>query len=79
MMQTALQVLDREYLEARCSLVELGAAFDRVDRASDHEENAGEFNDSRLELLKQALGILTEESHLPNRAERLLLLFSDLD
>jgi len=79
MMQTALQVLDREYLEARCSLLELAAALDRIDRASDHEEGADEFNDCRLELLKQALGVLSEESHLPNRAERLLLLFSDLD
>jgi|TARA_R110002095_G_scaffold40574_5_gene37431 hypothetical protein len=78
-MQTALQVLDREYLEARCSLLELAAALDRVDRAADHEGSAGEFNDSRLELLKQAMALLSEESHLPNRSERMLLLFSDLD
>ncbi|WP_299468543.1 hypothetical protein [uncultured Gimesia sp.] len=78
-MQTALQVLDREYLEARCSLLELAAALDRIDRASDHEEGAGEFSDSRLELLKQAMALLSEKSHLPNRSERMLLLFSDLD
>lgn len=78
MMQTALQVLDREYLEARCSLVELAATLDRIDRASD-EEGSSEFNDSRLDLLKQAIELLTEKSHLPNRSERMLLLFSDLD
>ncbi len=79
MMQTALQVLDHEYLEARCSLLELAAALDRIDRASDHEEESAEFSDSRLDLLNQAIGVLSEESHLPNRSERLLLLFSDLD
>lgn len=78
MMQTALQVLDREYLEARCSLVELAATFDRIDRASDEEESS-EFNDSRIDLLKEALALLSEKSHLPNRSERMLLLFSDLD
>lgn len=78
-MQTALQVLDREYLEARCSLLELAAALDRIDRAHDHEETSGDFQDSRLDLLNQAIKVLSEESHLPNRSERLLLLFSDLD
>lgn len=79
MMQTALQVLDREYLEARCALLELAAALDRIDRAHDHEGGTGDFNDSRLELLNQAIRTLSEESHIPNRSERLLLLFSDLD
>ncbi|QDV51889.1 hypothetical protein [Gimesia fumaroli] len=78
MMQTALQVLDREYLEARCSLLELAATLDRIDRASDEEES-NDFNDSRLDLLNQAIALLTEKSHLPNRSERMLLLFSDLD
>lgn len=78
MMQTALQVLDREYLEARCSLLEIAAALDRIDRASDEAESS-DFNDSRLDLLNQAIALLTEESHLPNRSERMLLLFSDLD
>ena len=79
MMQTALQVIDREYLEARCALLEVAAALDRVDRAHDHEEAANNFQDSRLDQLNQAIKILSEESHLPNRSERLLLLFSDLD
>ena len=77
-MQTALQVLDREYLEARCSLLELAATLDRIDRASDEEESS-DFNDSRLDLLNQAIALLSEKSHLPNRSERMLLLFSDLD
>ncbi|WP_417389658.1 hypothetical protein [Gimesia sp.] len=79
MMQTALQVLDREYLEARCALVELAATLDRIDRAHDHEEGTGPLQDSRLELLSEAIALLQEESHLPNRSERMLLLFSDLD
>jgi len=58
--------------------VELAATFDRIDRASDEEESS-EFNDSRLDLLKQALALLGEKSHLPNRSEQMLLLFSDLD
>ena len=79
MMQTALQVLGREYLEARCSLLELAATLDRIDRAHDHEEGTSEFNDSRLDLLNQAIALLSEKSHIPNRSERMLLLFSDLD
>ncbi len=79
MMQTALQVLDREYLEARCSILELAATLDRIDRAYDHEGESGELSDSRLELLNQAISALSEKSHLPNRSERLLLMFSDLD
>ena len=79
MMQTALQVLDREFLEARCALVELAATLDRIDRAHDHEEGAGTFQDSRLDLLSEAISLLQEKSHLPNRSERMLLLFSDLD
>lgn len=79
MMQTALQVLDREYLEARCALVELAATLDRIDRAHDHEEGADPLKDPRLDLLNEAISLLQEESHLPNRSERMLLLFSDLD
>ncbi|WP_417386978.1 hypothetical protein [Gimesia sp.] len=79
MMQTALKVLDREFLEARCALVELAATLDRIDRAHDHEEGTGTFQDPRLDLLSEAIALLQEKSHLPNRSERMLLLFSDLD
>ena len=65
---TRQQLLDMYFMDARCKLIELAAFLDRVDRAS------GEA-DFRLEAFKTALQEL--QGFHPNRAEKVLLSFSD--
>lgn len=72
-MLTAVEVLDKEYLEARCMLVELAAILDRCDRASG--DSVAE--DPRLQQLQAALDLLANRSAGEGRAEGLLRLFSD--
>lgn len=77
-MLTGKQVLDLNYLEARCMLVEIAAMLDRFDRGQ-AIDSAGPCRDdaARIGKLKQALTLLASESREANRAERVLLLFSD--
>lgn len=70
--QSAQQVLDRHFLEVRCGLLDLAAAFDRMER-SDGFSSA--VQDSRYERLRQGLQILMSSG--TDRAERLQMLFSD--
>jgi LPS O-antigen subunit length determinant protein (WzzB/FepE family) len=70
--QTAEQVLERHFLELRCGLLDLAAAFDRISRA---EGAAGAQEDPRMHRLQQAIQIVASEG--TDRAERLQLLFSD--
>jgi hypothetical protein len=51
----AAEVLNREFLEVRARLLELAAAFDRMERASGNV--AG---DPRMEKIQQALLLLQE-------------------
>ncbi|MCA9117418.1 MAG: hypothetical protein KDA79_20250 [Planctomycetaceae bacterium] len=74
-MLTAEQVLTKEYLEARCMLVELAAILDRCGR-SEGEPVTG---DPRWQQLQDALDLLADRSSGDDRAERLLRLFSDVD
>ncbi len=74
-MQTPKQALDHDFLEARCMLVEVAAALDRYDRAV--EKHGTERDDERLEKIYQSLSLLAARNAAPNRAERLLQLFSD--
>ena len=86
-MLTAPKVLDQYYLETRCMLLEIAAVLDRFDRAVSNEgngngnananANAKASRDQRLELIYQSLKLLGERPAEPNRAERLLNLFSD--
>ncbi len=71
-LQTARQVLDRHYLELRCGLLDLAAAFDRISRSESSELAE---SDPRMELLKKAIEIVASSGD--DRAERLQLLFSD--
>ena len=65
----AAEVLDREFLGIRASLIDIAAALDRMDRA------AGSLpDDSRLARIHQAFGVLAGET--PDRAEQLQLIFS---
>ncbi len=71
--QTSQQVLDRHYLEIRCGLLDLAAAFDRLERSDGFAQTA---NDPRLTLIHEALQILTSPSG-DDRAERIQMLLSD--
>ena len=63
------QVLDREFLEIRAKLLEIGASLDRIDRA------AGDVSrDQRMQLIQDAMELIASDS--PHRAERIQLLFS---
>jgi hypothetical protein len=66
---TAPEVLNREFLEIRCKILELAAAFDRLERADG--TIAG---DPRLDRLHEALAAVQSES--PDRAEQVQLIFS---
>jgi hypothetical protein len=70
--QTAASVLERHFLELRCTLLDIAAAFDRLERAGDFPAIA---RDPRLVKLKQGLEIL--QSSGDDRAERIQMLFSD--
>ena len=66
---SAAQVLDREFLEVRARILELAAAFDRLQRAAGNIEN-----DPRLQRIAAALAALGENT--PDRAEQVQLIFS---
>ncbi len=70
--QTAAQVLDRHSLEIRCGLLDLAAAFDRLERSDGFRQTA---DDPRLKLIEEGLRILASPGD--DRAERLQMLFSD--
>jgi hypothetical protein len=66
-----LEVLERDFLETRCKILEIAAVLDRIDRApSRHHEHP----DPRLGQLRQALEALAEPG--PGRAETIQLIFS---
>ncbi len=60
--------LDREFLEIRALIVQLAAAFDRLDRCPDSAAD-----DPRRHRLEAAIGILTGASQM--RAEQVQLHF----
>jgi len=70
--QSASQVLERHYLEVRCGLLDLAAALDRISRS---DGSAAVSADSRLDLIRQGIKILSSDG--TDRAERIQLLFSD--
>jgi hypothetical protein len=63
------EILDREFLDIRSKILEVGAALDRLQRA---EGNVS--GDSRLTLIHDALKLVASDE--PHRAERIQLLFS---
>ena len=65
----APSVLDREYLEIRCKLLEIAAALDRMDRGEGTVSS-----DPRSALIREALETLLHERG--DRAEQVQLLFS---
>jgi hypothetical protein len=67
----AKTVLDRDFLETRCKILEIAAILDRIDRAPGRH---GEHPDPRLAQLRQALEALLEPG--PGRAETVQRIFS---
>ena len=65
----APQILNREFLDLRCRILDLAAAFDRLDRAEGTVEN-----DPRWQRLHEALQLLQDAKS--ERAEKVQLLFS---
>jgi hypothetical protein len=62
-------MLNREFLEIRAGILALGAALDRIERASGDTAD-----DPRMARIKQALARLGGER--PGRAEQVQLIFS---
>jgi hypothetical protein len=67
----AKAVLDRDFLETRCRILDVAAALDRLDRAPAH---SGHHPEPRLAQLRQALDALLEPG--PGRAETIQRIFS---
>jgi hypothetical protein len=67
----ATEVLDHDFLETRCKILEIAAILDRIDRAPTRH---GEHPDARLAQLRQALEALVEPG--PGRAETVQRIFS---
>lgn len=78
-MLTAEKVLDRYFLDTRCSLIEIAALLDRYDRSARREGGAPPEVDDRLDRIYQALTLLADREAKSDRSERLLNLFSDLE
>jgi len=69
--RTAVEVLDRDFLEIRHRLLDIAAALDRMGRA----DNAGQVHsDHRYAQLEQAIRVLVDGQ--PDRAERVQMVFS---
>ena len=70
-LRDAIDVLDHDFLETRCKLLEIAAVLDRVDRAPARH---GEHPDPRLGQIRRALEALLEPG--PDRAETIQRIFS---
>ena len=66
---TAPEVLNREFLEIRCKILELAAAFDRLGRA-----DGSVAGDPRMARLREALAVVLEQEE--DRAEQVQMTFS---
>jgi hypothetical protein len=67
----SVEVLERDFLETRCKILEIAAVLDRIDRApARHHDHP----DPRLGQLRRALEALCEPG--PGRAETIQLIFS---
>ena len=65
-------VVHRYFLEMRAKVLDVAAALDRIERAEGVEHLR---HDERLAKLRSAIEVLLDDQ--PNRAERVLMIFSD--
>ena len=76
---TAAELLDREFPEIRCRLIDIAAALDRIDRAAGagavQVGTARPGRDPRWSQLREASAILIDTR--PDRAQRMQMVFSD--
>ncbi|MEN6458860.1 MAG: hypothetical protein ABFC63_08010 [Thermoguttaceae bacterium] len=75
--ESARKRLDAEFLGIRCRLLELAAAFDRIDRAAEGpgcRSAATDPADPRMAQIRRSLGILADDAF--DRAERVQRTFS---
>ena len=68
-MLSAPEILNREFLEIRCKILELAAAFDRLERSEGSVST-----DPRLAKLHEALHSILEQPS--DRAEQIQMIFS---
>jgi hypothetical protein len=73
------EVLEKDYLDTRCMLLEIAATLDRLDSAAEREHSPVPREDRRLREIYQSLELLVQQPSTADRAERLLNLFSDQD
>jgi len=66
----AQQILDREFLEIRAKLLQVAAHFDRIERG------IGDVDLDKINLLREALQVLSDIDVGPTRAEKLQMIFS---
>ena len=66
---SAAEILNREFLEIRCKILDLAAALDRLERAE-----GSVADDPRLLRLREALTAVQSESE--ERAEQVQMIFS---
>ena len=66
---TAPEILQREFLEVRCKILELASALDRLDRA---EGTVAE--DVRVKRIRESLELLLENRS--DRAEQIQMVYS---
>jgi hypothetical protein len=76
-MLTARETLDTYFLDTRCMLLEIAATLDRLDLAE--QENDDSAADHRLQRIYDSLKLLAQSDTSPDRAERLLNLFTDVE
>ncbi len=67
----AIEVLEHDFLEARCKILEIAAILDRIDRAPPRH---GLHPDARIARIRQAVEAILEPG--PGRAETIQRIFS---
>ena len=69
---TAAALLDRDFLEIRHRLIDIAAAWDRIDRAADANAVRA---DPRITRIAEAVAVLTDDK--PDRTRRVQMVFSE--
>ena len=71
------QVMDAYFLDVRSMILEIAAALDRHDAAAERCASVAAGDDPRRRKIEEAVRILASPGPRNDRAEQVLLLFSD--